>query len=215
MLIEIKEGTAILSASHVIAKSGGADIGDWVYHPGKPDVSPLGIVNRVARLHDATELSKDEINEMDAAVAVLLNGIQHDGNRFPSGIGGPFEGKTLTNVLDAEEIEDLGPRPTVGKVGRSTGYTTGILTAINVRRLPVKTSKGNYSFGNVIEITWHNRKKRFSDLGDSGAIVFSVDAFAALGLHFAGDWQEYQKIGLSYSCHLKPILKHFLAEPVK
>ena len=206
LIVELQNGPALLSAAHVIGKSGSGEKNDPIYHPGKPDVDPLGLSYRVAKLTDSVDLSDNDINEIDAAVGVLNEGIEFT-NCLPQLEGCPDAGKPLKRVLSVRDLASMGPNLLVAKVGRTTGYTTGKLTALDVKRLPVRTPRGNYSFGSVIEVTWS--KDPFTRPGDSGSLVYVRDPMAGIGLHFASDGKSK-----SYACELKKVLDHFGATPV-
>jgi hypothetical protein len=203
VLAEVEKGIGLLSAAHVIAQSGDSKDGDWIYHPGKPDQNPLSMKHRVARLWDAVELSSDELNRVDAAIALLEEEVEHAGNELPA-IGSPVDGKRIKSAMSLDELVGLGSNPRVAKVGRSTGYTEGILTALDVQRLSVRAPRGNHNFAGVLEISWDGTT--FSKPGDSGAALFSLDGLRAIGVHFASDEQK-----ASYSCLLFEALKQFEA----
>lgn len=203
VLVETNAGVALMSAGHVIAQSGDAENGDWIYQPGKPDAMPLKMELRVAKLSNSVELSSDELNTLDVAIAHLRNGVQHAGNEFPK-LSCPVDGKSLGKILSFKDLEGLGKEPRVAKVGRTSGYTQGVLTALNLRRLSVRTARGNHNFGELFEITWED--KPFSKPGDSGACVFSLDGLDPFGIHFASDAKNR-----SYACSLINALSEFKA----
>ena len=206
-LVETTAGDAILSACHVLALSGSAEENDWIYQPGKPDQKPLSATDRIGRLSNFVEFSRDALNTMDAAIATLKEGVAHDGNRIPDGLRCPRAGDRLTKTVDPTTLE-VGTR--VGKIGRTTGYTTGEITAVALGRKAVRSgAAGNLSFTNVMEVTWEAKDKPFTRPGDSGSLVFTLEPLAAVGLHFAGSRIAASGVGLSYTCDLEPILAHF------
>jgi hypothetical protein len=206
MMVELKKGPALLSAAHVIAKSGNAEKNDPIYHPGKPDIEPLGLEYRVAKLAGAVDLTEDDLNQIDAAVGILNDDVDFT-NALPNGVSCAEEGKILKKVLTLQELAKLGPEPFVCKVGRTTGYTMGRLTALDVKRLPVRTPRGNYAFGGILEVSWTDGA--FSRPGDSGSVVYVASPLAGIGLHFASDGESK-----SYACLLEKVLDYFKATPV-
>lgn len=212
--VESVDGTGFLSCSHVLARSGKADPGDWIHHPGKPDTPELSARTRVALLSkDFIEFSRQGRNSMDAAIAVMRENIQHSKNFIPYGLSCPVEGQTLKAIVNPTTL-NLGTR--IGKIGRTTGYTEGTLTATDLEIVRIRNSVLNYAipFTNVIEITW-DTDTAFSAPGDSGAILFTLDPVRAVGIHFAGNRRkDTKKTGLSYACHLDSILQHFNASLV-
>jgi hypothetical protein len=213
--VETADGIGILSCSHVLARSGKAEPEDWIHHPGKPDVPELSPRTRVARLtKDFIEFSRQGSNSMDAAIAVMPDNIRYTRNIIPIGLGCPVEGQALVSIVDPRTLP-MGTR--IGKVGRSTGYAEGTLTATALEIVRIKNSVLNAQipFTNVIEVTW-DADLPFSKPGDSGAILFTLDPIRAIGIHFAGNnRQNQQKTGISYACHLDTVLTYFKAELVR
>jgi len=205
-IVDTPDGDGVLSAAHVIALAGAADIDDWVYQPGKPDVRPLSATDRIGRLRNFTVFARDSTNEMDAAYALLENDVEHDANVIPCGLGCPGEGRSISGFA---RLEDLRLGMKIGKIGRSSCYTEGRLAAVGVLRNSIRTSThGNLAFGNIIEVTWGSRRKPFTEPGDSGSLYFVVDTLEAVALHVAAG-QRLGRSGVSYGCELLPMLDHF------
>jgi len=97
-------------------------------------------------------------------------------------------------LSDEEETE-------LAKIGRTTGYTVGILNAFSLDNVSVSVPGiGLVSFDNCIEVRWKAVDQAFTKPGDSGAVVFTVKSRKAVGLHFAG--VEVQRDGTaSPSCY--------------
>jgi hypothetical protein len=209
--IETNAGVAILSNSHVLALMGRANIGDPIFQPGKPDVDTLLLGNVIATLKNAIVLAKANRHKGDAAIALLLPNVQHESNRIPRGIRCPGQGQKIKflndpNLLSKDKL--------VCKIGRTTGYTRGKISAIALDNVPVKTGLlGNLVFDNVIEISHIPGKKPFSKSGDSGSLVFTEREKSAIGLHFAGGIKKSRakNVKISYCCSLSPILDKFNA----
>ena len=86
----------------------------------------------------------------------------------------------------------------VAKTGRTTGHTTGTVTAVELDGVTVDYGRGQVlSFDDCLEVEGDGRA--FSDGGDSGSVVYAVDGLAALGLLFAGSTTGgSQGSGLTY-----------------
>jgi hypothetical protein len=199
-----KDGDAILSNAHVLAP-GRADQQDHIYHPGGAIVQRLIAGMRIATLREFTIFAKDQSNDIDAAIAVLLSRVTHDGNMIPKDSGHPKRGKRLKNPID---MSDLAAQQRVNKVGY-TGYTTGIVSAIALDNVAVDIPGcGVISFSNVMEIRSLAPSKPFTMPGDSGSIVFTENELAPFGLHFAGAYKthESEALKVSYACDLKTAL---------
>ena len=70
------------------------------------------------------------------------------------------------------------------KVGRTTGHTRGLITAVEVDGVAVQYDNGVYRFDDQIEIA--GRSGAFSQGGDSGSVIWRSSDRAPLGLLFAG-----------------------------
>ncbi|MFE1598329.1 hypothetical protein [Methylobacterium sp. ID0610] len=202
----------ILSNSHVLALAGRARLDDPVYQPGRPDANPLLPKLQIGTLADFTVLSPAGSHELDAAVADLLDQtLVGAGNVIPAALPGCGEGgRRLSAVADCET---LGPRPRVCKIGRSTGWTSGTVTAIGLGNLTVYVPqfRRNLRFDNVFEITWNSVDAAFAGPGDSGSLVYDPASMTALGLVFAGGLREVDgtRVGSSYACSLAGALETF------
>ncbi len=178
-----------------------------VHHPGKPDVDQLSGRTVIATLgRDFSVFSTNDANRFDAAIASLDDDVDHSGNTLPRGLGCPLEGRVLDTVA---ETSDILPGVKVGKIGRSTGYTEGWLTAVDFGTLRVRNPSinGVLTFERSMEIAWEEESRPFTRPGDSGAIVFTLDPLRAIGIHFASP-----RVGYSYACPLKGALDLFRAD---
>lgn len=192
-----------LSNNHVLADTNRLPIGTPIVQPG-PEVEPakpgdvfaalsafIPIQFPASRLHPVT-------NRFDAAIAVVadLNLIQR-GQIF--GINN-YTPKLATAV----------PGMPVIKSGRTTGVTTGVVTAINVDRVQInygtQTSPRIATFNDTIEIVGDNGP--FSAPGDSGSVILNRDTGQPVALLFAGDGRT------TTTCDLGGICRRFQALPV-
>jgi len=203
-IVESRKGDGVLSAAHVIGLAGRATLEDWVYQPGSPDVEPLTAEDRIGQLRGFTEFTRGRMATMDAAYAVLEKGIQHDGNVLPVGVNCPWAGRSISGYATRKDFR-VGMR--IGKVGRTTCYTEGQLSAVGVMRYSIRTSThGNLAFGNITEVTWDPDGDPFTDAGDSGSLYFLAETLKAVALHVAAGEREDGR-GVSYGCDLLPMLK--------
>jgi hypothetical protein len=171
----------ILSNNHVLARSNRGKIGDPINQPGNIDVGCQVVeADFVADLSGFEPISFSSDNTIDAAIAQIRSGqVRTDG--FILDIGVPSSSPLEASI-------GLG----VKKSGRSTGLTTGQISAINVtvsveycpRCVPHCWLPRMAQFVGQIAIT----PGTFSAGGDSGAlIVENVDnAPRPVALLFAG-----------------------------
>lgn len=159
----------ILSNNHVLANSNNARIGDPILQPGRVDggTYPRDTIARLSRyvpIRFWTSTSKP-INYVDAAVA---EGNLQDLDREIFWCG------YIKKLYTAPKVGDI-----VQKCGRTTGFTTGRVTAINA------TVDVNYGSGRVARFARQIVTTPMSAGGDSGSVVLHRDE-AAVGLLFAG-----------------------------
>lgn len=165
-----------LSNNHVYANSNEASIGDNVLQPGPYDGgSDPG--DAIGTLYDYQPISFSENNEMDAAIALVSSSTVGTATP-PSGYGTPSSSiKTATIGLK------------VKKYGRTTGYTFGAISELNVTVDVCYESRGPVNcvklarFVNQVTIT----PGTFSSGGDSGSLIVTDDGNNdPVGLLFAG-----------------------------
>jgi hypothetical protein len=164
---------AILSNNHVLAAADAAAVGDPVLQPGPADGGDP-TTDRVATLAAFERFTADRANRVDAAVAVVDAEVPLEPGRLP---GGPL-------VADPAEVDDVEPDERVEKVGRTTGYTLGRVSAVEVDGVAVQYDQGLYTFDDQIEID--GVAGAFSAGGDSGSVIWRSADRAPLGLLFAG-----------------------------
>lgn len=161
----------VLSNNHVLANEDRARIGDIVVQPGIYDGGRLA-VDAAGRLLDFVAL-KSVHNLVDAAVATLDGELSFD----------PLELRGLGRLAGLRQTP-VEPGDRVAKVGRTTGVTHGVVTAIEVDDIVVGYERGNLSFDRQIEIEGVG-DHAFSAGGDSGSLIVDSD-MRACGLLFAG-----------------------------
>jgi hypothetical protein len=166
----------ILGCSHVLANAGQGHVDDPVDSPASPFTDPGP--NLVGHLRRFTIINqKSASNEIDAAVAVPLRGIDLS-NDIPR-IGVPAgirdlrpEGHTVINQL------------TVQRPGQSTGVLSGLIRNIHVSAgITYHQLPGDPSV-RFMELVQY---EVLSEEGDSGAAVLdTADPLRVVGMHIAG-----------------------------
>lgn len=204
--VQTAEGReAVLSCSHILARSGLSQAGDEVFHPA-PGAGRLGRPHAIGHLDRFEDLRLGGVRPWDAAVAVLAEGAGHCGNRVPSSLACDEAGR----VLGAVACGPLPPFPTVCKVGQRTGWTTGRVEAENLSlEIEFQDLNRAVEIEDLIEIAWERREDPFSQPGDSGGLVFLRDGLAPVGLVVGGGEIELEDgtvAGRSYACRLDPLL---------
>lgn len=164
---------AILSNNHVLAAAGAAAVGDPVLQPGPADGGDPA-TDRVATLTAFERFTADRGNRVDAAVAVVDAEVPLEPGRLP---GGPLG-------AEPAPVDDVEPDEQVEKVGRTTGFTTGRVSAVEVDGVTVQYDRGVYTFDDQIEVD--GVAGPFSAGGDSGSVIWRSADRAPLGLLFAG-----------------------------
>lgn len=213
-----KDGSpCILSNCHILALSGRAKMRDYIYQPGCRTSRAVRPRHRIGRLIDYVEFSRSRMNEVDCAIAEIIEGddediIPHLGNIIPRGLECEFEGLKFGETCDYRQLtRDALVEMQVGKIGAGTGYTSG---KINGRFSDVTvtiSSEERILFSDMIEIL-SPKTTPFTRSGDSGSVLFSRDdSLAPIALHLAGtsgrDDETGEQFTHSYACHLPTVLE--------
>ena len=160
----------ILSNNHVLADENQLKIGAAIFQPGLLDGGKVS-TDRVAKLAQFRKLKKTG-NAIDAAIAKLTRS-KLVSSKFVNGVSL----SSTTPIAAAEKMA-------VHKVGRTTGYTQGIIEDISAD-VKVGYEKGDLTF--VDQILIRGLKGiAFSNAGDSGSLIVDRKSGAATGLLFAG-----------------------------
>jgi hypothetical protein len=186
----------LVSNSHVFAHSGSAKIGDGVTQPGRAD----GSAEPIGALLDYVPLKLDGSNQVDAAIAVVDPAIELQSNSIP-GIG------NFTLVAGGDVL----PNMSVTKVGRTSGLTRGVVTAVEFDHILVDTEIGSATFDGQIEI--RGTEHAFSQLGDSGSLVVS-DQNQAIGIVFCGNEHANNGLGVTYANPLPKVMDALNLSPL-
>jgi hypothetical protein len=195
----------ILSNNHVLANSNDASVGDPILQPGavdgghvandtlaylerfcpiefitSPPVCPVVIgmtrvANALARLlgsrhrFRAYQTEPTAINLVDAAVARPLD-----------------DAEILDEILQIGLVDGMTPAMlgmSVRKSGRTTGFTSGVITVLN------STVDVSYGPGRTARFENQIITSAMSQGGDSGSLLVAGDSLQAVGLLFAGSDQ--------------------------
>jgi hypothetical protein len=189
---------AILSNNHVLADENAGRRGDDVLQPGRFDRgrAPRDVV---AQLERFVRLKPTGVNHVDCAVATVVDGIEVDHSHLAGG-------HTVAGVASDPEAVDR-----VEKIGRTTGHTTGRITAFEVDNVVVGYDFGTARFDGQIEIDGETQS--FSQGGDSGSLIYSSGAREAVGLLFAGSGSGGSNdTGLTYANPFEAVLTQLRAE---
>jgi hypothetical protein len=116
-----------------------------------------------------------------------------------------LRGKKIAGIMS---VFDLKEGAIVAKIGRSTGYTEGVVTSVSMDDLTVLYhGTGNPRFDGLIEVSWKGLRSPFARPGDSGSLVFDPTTMKAVGLHFAGGEirRSGKRTGVSYCCDITSV----------
>jgi hypothetical protein len=180
----------ILSNSHVLAKSGKARKGDTILYPG-PDDDGQAPDDAIAELVDFVrfKLGGKFVNQVDCAIAMPLEGRLEE----------------LTTVIKGWTVPRGVMKPVrnmrVVKVGRTTGKTEGVVKDVHFRFVLTYPGVGKVGFLDQIFCS------RYSNGGDSGALVVDRRTKKAVGLHFAGFPDRHGVMG-SVCNPIRAVLAH-------
>ena len=165
----------MLSNNHVFADENRGKQGDAILQQGPID-GGRDPQDRVGALAEFRRLTKSKHNFIDAALATVGKGIDFRSKLLKG------HGQLRGTLLDQTQATG-----TVEKIGRTTGHTTGRITAFEINNIVIGYGKrtGNLRFDDQIEIEGSGTKS-FSDGGDSGSIIFTTADHLAMALLFAG-----------------------------
>lgn len=197
------DGEVCAMSNHHVLVGDRGELGDPVLQPGPYDggADPADRIGSVAAL---VPLVAGEPAAVDAALA-SLDAVGSEPAFHADYPDGPLTGTAA--ALGGE---------TVAKVGRTTGYTRGVVTAVELDGVLVDfgPTYGVLSFDGQIEIESAGDGP-FSQGGDSGSLVYRPDTSQALGLLFAGsDRGGSNGLGLTYLNPIGVVLEALGAELV-
>ncbi|MEO7768313.1 MAG: hypothetical protein ABIS01_12835, partial [Ferruginibacter sp.] len=194
-----------LSNNHVMADTNRLPIGTLLVQPG-PEVGPASpgdvfcALTAFVPIQFASGRLDPVVNIFDAAIAVVGDESLIKTNSL-LGISG-YDPKVGVAV----------PGMRVIKSGRTTGVTTGIITATRVNGVQVnygtRTAPRIATYNDTIQIVSDVDGKPFSLPGDSGSIIVDRDSGQPVALLFAGDGRT------TTTCDLGGVCKQFNAFPI-
>jgi len=191
-----KKQARILSNNPVLAAENDAKKGYAILQPGKLDKGQRG-QDTVGALDSFIRLSATGANYLDAALATIREGVTFDKTLLKD--LGPITGVAPESPADNDKVR---------KIGRTTGLTSGTVTAFELDNVVVGYDLGNLRFDGQIEIEGTDQGP-FSLGGDSGSLIFNEDRQALALLFAGGDQGGKRGKGLTYA---NPIKQRFRNE---
>jgi len=188
----------VLSNNHVLAGVDMANIGDHILQPGPIEDGGVDPDDLIATLADAQQIDfSGAPNTMDAAIALTTTADVGTAT-LPDGYGSP----SSTTQPAAVGIP-------VQKYGRTTGYTTGSVNAVNVDvdvcyfPLTETICFPGFEAHYANQFSVPDGSVPFSASGDSGSLLVTQGSNNPVGLLFAGGE------GLTIANPIDPILQRF------
>jgi hypothetical protein len=161
----------ILSNNHVLANENALPLGSPIFQPGLLDHGNPNR-DRIATLTRFVTLRPGQPNALDCAIAEILN---------PRTVSATFLPK-VGRLRSSDPIAATeGMR--VEKVGRTTGYTTGVVFDVSAD-VKIEYDLGILTFQDQILV--RGSTGMFSDRGDSGSVIVDRTTERATALLFAG-----------------------------
>jgi hypothetical protein len=161
----------ILSNNHVLANENALPLGSPIFQPGLLDHGNPN-TDRIGTLTRFVALTAGQANAVDCAIAAVLN---------PKTVRATFLAK-VGRLKSPEPIAATeGMR--VEKVGRTTGYTTGVVFDVSAD-VKIEYDLGMLTFQDQILV--RGTTGMFSDRGDSGSVIVDRGTKRATALLFAG-----------------------------
>jgi hypothetical protein len=191
-----------LSNNHVLADTNRLAIGTAIVQPG-PEVQPTSPSDTFAALSAFIPIEfptgrlNPVTNRFDAAIAVVTN------TRL-------VRRRTMFQVPAYDpRVATAVPGMQVIKSGRTTGVTTGVVTATRVNGVQVnygtRTSPRIATFNDTIEIVGDDGQP-FSAPGDSGSVILDRDTGRPVALLFAGDGRTTTACDFGGACQQFQVL---------
>jgi len=183
--VEVSGLPHILSNNHVLALSNAAQFNDIIVQPGPIDggTHPMDSVSRLSKFVPL----QPGVNYVDAAVGVVDINQPIDLRYAGQPLGFPVQAHVGLGAW---------------KLGRTTGATEGVVTAIELDDVPVQYGNTVLMFDGQVEIAGTNGL--FSAGGDSGSLITDL-ARNPFALLFAGS----ADLNRTYGNPIELVLQHF------
>jgi hypothetical protein len=182
----------VTSASHVLSILNTAKKGDPIIAPGHPDgpkssASRCGSLDRYIFLTHYSKVSENTNHLCCSDMAFVQIDEEYEG-QIPDGtwvISPSTEQQMrIKGIVSRDKIFERSGEA-VYKVGRTTDLTQGTLDLVRLQRQSIQLPDGKlYIYTDVMTVE-RIGEKAFSKPGDSGALVYTADAFA-LGFVIGG-----------------------------
>jgi hypothetical protein len=204
------EEVFVLSNNHVLADVDRLPHGTQIVQPG-PELPPFVTDphDAFAALHTTIPIqfpssgNQPVFNRFDAAIGNVTNGqIIARGSMFGMARAGQPNPNNLP-IYDPSRVVSPEPKMRVMKIGRTTGFTRGMITATNVQGLQVNYGTTEFPriavFRGTITIVGDNNQP-FSLPGDSGSVILEESTGHPVALLFAGDGRTTDACDLGALC---------------
>jgi hypothetical protein len=193
------EEVFVLSNNHVLADVDRLPRGTLVVQPG--DV--FATLHTAFPIQFPTGITQPVFNRFDAAIANVTNGqIIQRGQMFGM-IEVDQPNPNNSPVYDPSRVVSPEPDMRVMKMGRTTGFTRGIITSTNVQGVQVNYGTQQFPrvavYRGVITIVGDDGNP-FSLPGDSGSVILEETTGHPVGLLFAGDGVKTMACDLGALC---------------
>jgi hypothetical protein len=197
-----------VSAAHVLSNMGRADPQDRILSPGYPDCErdgkyTYGYLYRWHELiHHTSQTEPDlVVNTTDIAFGSLRDSSTPAINQVLD----PEDPKSnLVKVSDYMSLTDIRDHTfqDVFLVGRTTPFAQGRLIGTDIQEFPIKMPNGRtYMFAHLALIESSAPHRRFSQAGDSGALVYAVRGSRCRAVGFiVGGNESYNYITPAATC---------------
>jgi hypothetical protein len=182
----------ILSADHVLARSGAGTAGDPIVQPGliETNCSPSG-TSTVANLTQGSfNLQNPSSATVDAAIAQVVSGaVDTSGNILLLGSSTDANGVPAAGIPNGGKGQAASVNLPVAKSGRTTGLTCSTVgaTSVNVSVAYATNCDGS---GTKFTVTYANQISilggDFSGGGDSGSLIVAQSNATPVALLYAG-----------------------------
>ena len=182
----------ILSADHVLARSGAGTAGDPIMQPGLIDTNCMsqGTATVANLTQGSFNLQNPSSATVDAAIAQVASGaVNSSGNILLLGSSTDASGVPLPGAPNGGKGQAASVNLTVAKSGRTTGLTCSTVGATNMN-VSIAYSTNCDGTGTIFNVTYTNQVSvlggDFSGAGDSGSLIVTQSSATPVALLYAG-----------------------------